>query len=163
MLGLRKSTLARLREPNIRSSIENAAAELGALVEIVKLAHDLDDETLDKLAWQGDALLDRIVEYRALSLDDVLLKLELWRRLPPDLWNTARVIASVAIDLKELRDCGVCRASGACSRTGAPIHGGAKLARLIPLILYGLIESPAHVMQRRAGAEMVVPKSFWQR
>ena len=73
MLDLTESPSAKLLESNIRLSIENAAADLGSSAKIVRLAHDLD-ETLDKLASQGDALLDRIVKYRARSLDGVLRK-----------------------------------------------------------------------------------------
>ena len=72
------------------------------LIEAVKAAYDLDDDTLDKLAWRGDALLDQLAECRALSLDDVVLKLELWRRLPTDLWRTGRIIDSAIIDLQSL-------------------------------------------------------------
>ena len=43
-----------------------------------------------------------IVQYRALSLGDVLLKLELWCQLAGDLWDSRRVIESVVIDLKKL-------------------------------------------------------------
>lgn len=85
MLDLTESPSTELLEPDIQSSIESPAAELSGLVKIVKLAHGLDDETRVKLAWRSDALLDRIV------------KLELWRRLPASLWDSARVIEPVAI------------------------------------------------------------------
>jgi hypothetical protein len=125
MLDLTEAPSAKLLEPTIRLSIENAAAELCSLVKIVKLARDLDDDTLDKLASQGDALLDRIAKYRAVSLDDVLLKLELWRGLPADLWNNARVIESVTVDLEELRHLDAIRASDAWPTTPPPVHGAA--------------------------------------
>ena len=85
MLDFTESPSTELLEPNIQSSSENPAAELSGLVKIVKRAHGLDDKTRVKLAWRSDALLDRIV------------KLELWRRLPANLWDSARVIEPVAI------------------------------------------------------------------
>jgi hypothetical protein len=39
--------------------------------------------------------------HRALSINDILLKLELWRRLPADLWDTGPIIASLVTDLQE--------------------------------------------------------------
>ena len=83
-------------------AIRNAAAELSDLIEAVKAAHNLEDEALDDLARRGDALLDHIAEHRALYLNDILLKLELWRRLPADLWDTGPIIASLVTDLREL-------------------------------------------------------------
>jgi hypothetical protein len=149
MFDPRESPFAKLLEPNIRSSIETAAIELGGLVRIVKLGHNLDDVTLDKLAWRGDVLLDRIVKDRALSLGDVLLKLELWRRLPADLWDSARIIESVTTDLEELSDRGAIRAAGAWPRTTAPAHGVVTLINLVLRIARRLIERPAHAMRGR--------------
>ena len=89
-------------EPNIRSPIGEVVAEMGNLIASVKTADYIDDGVLDELAWRGDALLDQIAAHRALSLDDALLKLELWRRLPTDLWSAGRIIDSVVMDLQEL-------------------------------------------------------------
>jgi uncharacterized protein YjiS (DUF1127 family) len=150
MLDLGESPCTRFHEPNIRSSIETAAAELDGLVRIVKLVHNLDDETLDKLAWRGHALINRIVEYRALSLADVLLKLELWRRLPADLWDSTRVIESATVDLAELRHRGTVRAPGAWPRPAASVHGGTTLIRLVLRITCGIIAWRARVKQRQA-------------
>lgn len=148
MLDSRESPSAKLLEPNIQSSIETAAAELEGLVRIVRLIHNLDDETLDKLAWQGDVLLNRIAEYRAVSLDDVLLKLGLWRRLPADLWDSTRVIESVTVDLAELR-----RRDGAPGASpGITAHGGATLVRFALGIACWFIAWRARVRQRRARA-----------
>jgi hypothetical protein len=84
------------------AAIETAAAELYDLIETVKACHSLEDEALDNLAWRGDALLDHIAGHRALSLEAVLLKLEVWRQLPADLWNANPIIASIVADLREL-------------------------------------------------------------
>jgi len=91
-----------LAEVVATETIRNAAAELWDLIEAVKAAHDLEDEALDNLARRGDALLDHVAGHRALSLNDVLLKLELWRRLPADLWDTGPIIASLVTDMQEL-------------------------------------------------------------
>jgi hypothetical protein len=102
MLGITAAPTAASPEPNTRSSINDAATEMSDLIEAVKAVYDLDDDTLDKLAWRGDALLDQMAECRALSLCDVLLKLEVWRRLPPDLWRTTRIMDSAIVDLQSL-------------------------------------------------------------
>jgi hypothetical protein len=91
-----------LAEAVATEAIRNAAAELSDLIETVKAAHNLEDEALDNLAWRGDTLLNHIAGHRALSLKDVLLKLELWRRLPADLWDTGPIITSLVTDLEEL-------------------------------------------------------------
>ena len=149
MLDLTESPSAKLLEPSIRLSIENAAADRCSSVKTVKLAHDLDDKTPNKLALQGDALLDRIVKCRALSLDD-----ELWRRLPADFRNSGRVIESVTVDLEELRHLGAIPASGALPATPPPVDGGSALMRLVSPIARRLIEWRARVMQRRTLATL---------
>jgi hypothetical protein len=91
-----------LAEAVTTAAIKNAAAELGDLIETVKAAQNLEDDVLDNLGWRGDALLKHIAGHRALSVEDILLKLELWRRVPADLWNAGPIIASVVTDLQEL-------------------------------------------------------------
>jgi hypothetical protein len=89
-----------LAEAVAMAVIESAAAELSDLIETVKACRSLEDKALDDLAWRGDALLDHIAGYRAPSLEGVLLKLHLWRRLPADLWDGGPIIASVVADLR---------------------------------------------------------------
>jgi hypothetical protein len=105
-----------LAEAGTTAAIKNAAAELGDLIETVKATHNLEDDALDNLGWRGDALLNHIAGHRALSVEDILLKLELWRRLPANLWNAGPIIASVVIDLQKLAQ--QCRFRGPTEHRG---------------------------------------------